>query len=223
MRPMRTGHSVGVNSLLLMVCLMVVTFTTIAGGDIVSFDMTVSWNPASPGGTQPPAWLSATFDDEDSPGEVILTLTATNLMVSEKVEGWYFNLDPNLDPGLLTFSDPNKTGSFDDPNVSVSTNDFMADGDGYFDILILFETADGGTRSFGQGDAVEYTIGGIASLTAGSFEFISFPNGGDGQYITVAKVQGIDGDDSGWVTIPEPSSIVLLSLGWLGLLRKKRK
>ncbi len=208
------------------VMVVVLVFTSNVAATIVSFDMSVAWNGASPEGAAP--WLNATFDDQGAAGDVILTITAVNLTLTEKVWGWYFNLDPLLDPDQLIFSGPSKSGNgagpwFDDPDILTGSNAFKADGDGSFDLLIQFETADGGTHSFEAGDSVEYTISGIGSLMANSFYYMSDPEpGGAGEYITTAHVLGIgEAAISGWVTIPEPAMICLLGLG--GLLLRRRK
>jgi hypothetical protein len=193
---------------------------------LVSFDMSVIFT--GPGVlTNPPPWLNATFDDGGSAGTVDLTISAIGLDVdNEKVQGVYFNLDPALDPTQLVFSAPIKTetSGFEDPGINLGTDSFKADGDGYFDILISFNP-DGLGVAFNGGESVQYTIT-LAGLTADSFDFISAPDGGKGEYVTAAHLLslGVTGEyDSAWVAIPEPGTIVLLGFGSLTLLRRKRK
>lgn len=208
------------------VMVVVLVFTSNVVATVVSFDMTLAWDGASPGGATP--WLNATFDDQGTAGDVILTITATNLTSTEKVKDWYFNLDPTLDPDLLSFSSPpSKSGSgaapwFDDPVISKGSNGFKAGSDGWFDLLIEFAVANvNETQNFDAGDSVEYTISGISSLTANSFDFMSSPGDSHGPYVTAAHVLGIGEDDSGWVTIPEPATLCLFGLGGLLLRRGK--
>lgn len=192
-----------------------------ASAALVSFDMTVIFEgPGVP--TNPPPWLNATFDDGGSAGTVDLTITALGLIGNqEKVRGVYFNFDPALDLTQLVFSAPSKTGSFEDPVISLGVDSFQADGDGLYDILIDFNN-DGQQKAFNGGDAVKYTIS-LASLTANSFDFSSTPSGEMGAYQTAAHLLGLgESQDSAWVTIPEPTTICLLGLGVL-LLRRKRK
>ncbi|MBN2456304.1 MAG: PEP-CTERM sorting domain-containing protein [Sedimentisphaerales bacterium] len=214
-----------IKSLTLVLCMMAV-FTSTVAANIVSFDMSVVWNGATPALLSP--WLNATFDDEGTEGSVVLTITAGNLSgTQEKVKELHLNLDPTLNPLDLDFSAPTLiSGEFDDPSADTGLNAFKADGDGKYHILIEFGTADGGTDSFGAGDAVEFTINGIASLTASSFNFICLPKKvGEGEYFSVAHILGIEDigeGGSGWITIPEPASIAPLAIGALALLRKRR-
>lgn len=189
--------------------------------DIVTYDLSVEFSGASPPGGAAP-WLRATFDDGGGAGSVDLRLEAANLTGTEFVFQWTFNLDPLLDPTDLIFSAPTKTGSFDDPVVGLGTDSFMADGDGLFDIRVLFANSDGAPTRFGSGDAAEYTITGIAGLTASSFDYLSAPAGGQGPFPTAAHVGGIgaNGEDSGWITVPEPASLALLLLGACVLRRR---
>ena len=215
----------------IVVCLLLMALTCAADGALVSFDLTIEFSGATPPDGAA-LWLNATFDDEGSAGSVILMLTTTptattGLTGTEFVSNWMFNLDPDLDPTALDFTLLSKTGSFDDPDISTAVDDFKADGAGYFDIKIAFETGGGkdkDSKRFGVGDAVQYTITGIASLTADSFNFLC-TSADHGPFPTAAHVQGIGdtGDDSGWVTVPEPATLSLLVLGGLGVLLHRRR
>ncbi|MCD4699915.1 MAG: PEP-CTERM sorting domain-containing protein [Phycisphaerae bacterium] len=197
-----------------------------AQGALVSFDLSVEFSGATPPAGAAP-WLNATFDDGGLAGAVTLTLTTTptpttGLTGAEFVSNWMFNLDPGLDPTELIFSSPTKTGGFDDPVISTGVDAFKADGTGYFDIWIAFEAGGGVDKRFGAGEAVEYTITGIDSLTAESFDFLC-TLADHGPFPTAAHVQSIgDEEDSGWTTVPEPATLSLLILGGLTLLRRKR-
>ena len=190
--------------------------------EIIPFNAVIEISGATPPeGT--PAWLSASFDDNNSPGSVTLTLVAENLTDAEFVSDWHFNLDPSLDPDALEFAIISKTGAFDDPTIDTDTDQLKAGGDGYSDILFSFETSNGPSTRFGVGDALTLQITGIATLTAQSFNWTTSPGKGGGDksgYIIVAHVQGVgpNDDDSGWVATPEPSSFFLVILGLLGLV-----
>jgi len=164
----------------------------------------------APAGTPP--WLNATFDDGGSPGSLTLTLSALGLTDAEFVRRWYFNLDPLLDPALLVFSSPVKTGQFTSPAIDTGPNAFKAGGDGYFDIELAFTNSGGPNRRFGAGDAATYTITGIPTLRVMSFDFDSVNGPGPRAYDTAAHVQGINDVDSGWIA-PEPAAMGLLALG----------
>ena len=188
---------------------------------VLKFDMSVEFSGATPpAGVSP--WISATLDDGGTPGSVTLTLENTNLIASEFIDAWYLNLDDSLDVTDLIFSAPSKTGTFSDPSISLSQNAFKADGDGRYDILIDF--AQSGPNRFGVGESVQFTITGIANLLASDFNFLSAPDGGNGPFLAAAHVQGIGsgGNDSGWVTTPEPGSLALLGLGAVTLLRRRK-
>jgi len=200
--------------------------TTEAGATSVTFQASLEYAGGTPPVGSAP-WLTATFDDGNSSGLVTMTLVATNLTGNEFVSVWDFNLDPNLEPTDLIFSAPAKVGSFADPKISLGENEFKADGDGHFDILVGFVTSDGLPDRFSAGDSVSYTITGIQDLTANSFNFMSAPDGaGTGLYPTAAHVQATGGggdSTSGWVSVPEPVSLSLLGMGGLvAMLRRRR-
>ena len=189
-----------------------------AGGSIITYDLDYLFNPSGSPPAVPP-WLTVTIDDGGTAGSVTLTLAATNLTGTEFVSGWYLNLDPDLDPTALVFSEPTKTGLFDVDSIDTGVDAYKADGDGNFDILLSFGTsnAGGGTKRFGVAEAVEYTITGISTLTAGSFDFDS--QGLSGGLPTAAQVQSV-----GWITqLPEPATLALVALGAGALALGRRR
>jgi hypothetical protein len=204
---------VGVFLLLVYVCPLQAT--------IVSFD--VSWIYSGNGvPTNPPPWLNATFDDGGSSGSVDLTITLSGLTVDEKVWGVWLNLDPKLDPTKLVFSDPIKTGDFEVTGIGTGFDKFQADGDGMYDIRIEFDQ-DGLDLAFNGGEAVKYTIT-LPSLTASSFDFVSAPDGGQGEYKIAAHLQNLGTTgDSAWATIPEPATLFLLVAGAAAALRRRNR
>jgi hypothetical protein len=190
---------------------------------VITFDLNTEFSGATPPAGAAP-WLRATFDDGGGSGSVTMTLTALNLINQEFTFNWFFNLDPALNPNSLVFSAPAKVGAFADPAIATGVNAFQADGDGLYDIRLEFDNAPPANR-FGPGDAVTYTITGIPTLTANSFNFLSAPAGGSGPFPTAAHVGGIggSGDLSGWVTVPEPVTLGVLMLGVLPLSRATRR
>ena len=207
--------------LVTLVCIATMTPVT-AMATLISFGTTFEFSGGTPPAGATP-WLTATFDDGGTAGSVTLTLTATNLTGSEFVTDWDFNIDPALEAsiGSLLFGGPTKVGSFTDPTISKGVNAYQADGDGKYDIRFAFDPSGGVSSRFGVGDSATYTITGIPSLTANSFNFLSQPAGGHGPYYTAAHVQGIalgTSTGSGWVTTPEPSSFALFCAGFLGVL-----
>ncbi len=190
-----------------------------AQGSVISYGLSIEFSGGTPPAGSTP-WITATFDDQNTPGTVQLKLETTNLVGTEFVRGWYFNFNPLLNLSDISFSAPVKTGTFSDPTINMSTNAYKADGDGKYDIRIDFATS--GPNRFGVGDSVEYTITGLgsaAALVAADFDFMSQPDGGHGPFPTAAHVQGIGpgGSNSGWATVPEPASWMLTACALVGL------
>jgi hypothetical protein len=210
------------NALLLALALVMLATVPLTAA-VVVFDSSIEFSGATPPAGLPP-WLRATFDDGGGSGKVNLKFEATNLTGSEFVSDLMFNLDPALDPTSLVFGAITKVGTFDDPTISTGVDGFKADGDGKFDLQFAFSNAPPGTR-FGAGDSMSLDITGIASLTASSFNFLSAPDGGHGPFYTAAHVQGIgiDGNFSGWVTVPEPATWALVTTGGAGLALAARR
>ena len=134
----------------------------------IEFGLDYVYDGATPEGDRP--WLIARFTDGTGPDEgvVRLTLDAGNLTESQKIGGFWFNIDPP-DPFLpfLDFefeyieslSDPP-----DDPLKSIASGvdarkAGSADG---FDIEILFNTSNGNGKNdgskFGGGKTIVYDI-----------------------------------------------------------------
>lgn len=64
-----------------------------AGAALITFPLSMEYSGATaPAGPTP--WLTAVFDDGDEAGSVMLLLEATNIVGTEKVRDWNFNLDP---------------------------------------------------------------------------------------------------------------------------------
>lgn len=207
----------------MMAATVLALFVASAQAALTTFALSYEFSGATPPEGMAP-WLTATFDDHDTPGSVDLTLETTNLTDNEFAFELLFNLDPELDASALVFSAPVKTGEFADPTIDLGMNSFPGDGGGYFDIRVDFDNSNGPSTRFGVGDAVEYTITGISTLTTDSFDSLSAPHGGHGTHAVAAHVGGIgpDDGDSGWISVPEPGTLIVLVLGGLALLRRRR-
>jgi hypothetical protein len=212
-------------SLAAMACLVAVLSCGQAQATIVTYAMNLEFS----GGTAPSAsapWVVVNLDDHNQSGVVDLKVTAPGLTGSENLASLYLNLDPALDPNDLIFSSIVKSRAFTTPTISTGTNSFKADGDGKYDLLFGFSVG-GAPDTFVQGDTIELSISGIATLNAVSFFEFSLPAGGHGPYTSAAHVQNTGGGgQSGWITdgtnggpnIPEPGSATLLVLGAVGAL-----
>lgn len=181
-----------------------------ANATAITFDLDVEFSGAqSPMGQVP--WLRAVIDDGGGTGSVTLTLIALNLVGSEFVTGWYFNVNPVY--GSLAVAHVGGVAG----SASYSQNAYKADGDGKYDLLFSFDS-----NAFTAGESSVWTIS-AAGLKAVDFDLLSQPAGGHGPFRTAAHVQGIgtDGQGSGWITesgeIPEPGTVALVIAGILGL------
>lgn len=166
--------------------------------------------------SDPAPWIDAFFHDV-SPGTVDLTITASGLATGEFMSGIYINLNPNDAPTSLSFTKLSTTGSFSLPTISEGVDSFKADGDGKYDVLFSFGTAN--STTFSAGDSITYKITGVTGLTAMDFDYLSLPAGGHGPFLSAAHIQGIcTADGSAWVSptgltpVPEPTPAVLLSV-----------
>ncbi len=178
---------------------------------------------APPAGSLP--WLTVTTTDA-GPNVVFVEFTASNLTGSEYVSEWFLNVDPSLDVSQLSFTLDSQTGFFVVPVVEKLTDGFKADGDGFFDIRLTFDSSGTNVHRFSAGDAIKYSVSSTGgTVLSSSFSFLSAPGGGDGPFYSAAHVNstGVGGLESRWIAaVPEPSSALLLIAG-AGLLGRRRR
>jgi hypothetical protein len=171
----------------------------------VIFDFDNAFSGSPPAQTNTP-WLEAQFQDV-TPGTVRLTVLNLGLSGSENIDQLYFNLATNMNPLALSFSGLSISGA-DLPLISLGTNQFKADGDGKYDVLLDFAQGGTITNRFDGTDTFSCLISGIPGLTANDFNYLSFPAGGAGPFFAAGHVQRIgEGSLSGWISATSAGSV----------------
>lgn len=191
----------------------------------VSYSLDYTFSGTPPSGAAP--WVNVTFEDV-TPGTVLLSIYNVSLTGDEFNVDTYLNFNPAKDLSQLSFTYQNGSSGLQDLSVTKDANNLKADGDGYFDIDVMFATPNDGR--FEGGDYITYQITGISDLTASDFEFMSTSGGGNGDYFAAAKVQGmVMTSTSAWIgatqPVPEPGSAGLLALagGFCWLVRRSKR
>lgn len=194
-----------------------------ASATVVTFEANGTFSGTSPAGSPP--FVTLTLNDHGAPGLVTLTVDTPGLVSSEFVGKLFLNLNPALNPGGLALSNfAPLSGSLAAPSMSLSGNNNVAGG-GIFDLEFDFNTsnAGGGALRFNAGESFSIDIGGIGSLVATDFNFISEGQAGNGNQLIAVHVQGIGTGQSGWVgQVPEPTTALTgIMIGGLALLRRR--
>ena len=190
----------------------------------VTFNYTESFGAVSPDGPAP--WATSVIEDiaQDT---VRLTMSVADTVGQAVLTGMYFSLVDDSQSTLdgLDFTYVSGSGPAAS-QVLATTDGFMADGDGSYDILFDFPPPPG-PPSFGFGDTVVYEItgGGLDALDFNVFGTPG-PGGNPGPFLSVARFQstGPSGGDSDWVgAVPVPAAVWLFGSGLLGLVGVARR
>jgi len=185
-----------------LVALAAIGLSTMARADTITMNFNNSFSDggAPPQGSAP--WLVAVFQDTTT-NHVSLTLTAPNLTTNkgniENAEAWYFNSTT-----ALTIAHTGGTATYTGA-AAFSVDAYKADGDGWYDFVLNFQTGDSG---FTQGETATFDLTGTG-LTAANFLSQSNPlGGGSTPYYAAAHIQstGANGNGSAWVA-PQVSSV----------------
>jgi hypothetical protein len=198
---------------------------------------------ADPQGATP--WLTAVFQDQGG-GVVRLTMSTANLVGTEFVGVWNFNLNPALDPTLLAFSAVNIAAVSPDfvvaTDIDTGVDAFRPDGDGFFDIEFDFPQSSSANRfTAGESVVVDITYTGVGTFNETSFnvESADGPGMSPGPFHSAAHVQSISvAPGSGWIgnerppvvqtgggDVPEAASFLVwaLLIGSVGFAATRRR
>ena len=212
-------------------------FPIAAKADSFTYDYTVSFGAAPSGGTSP--WLQATFSDispiVEGDATIKLTLETTGILATESVNEWYFTIDGDLlddgTDGVFATDFEALLGNDDDvASWDLLFTNLQADGDGIYDFKFDFPEGNFADRFIG-GEEVIFTLhlDGV-DLTLANFEnILSAQGGGQGPFLSAAHILATGGGgESDWVApggepVPEPTTMLLLGSGLVGLMLYGRK
>ncbi len=213
-------------------CIIAICFLSsgISSAAIYEYELGTVYSGFAPISMPPsvPPWITAKFEDTQTPGIVKLTMSASDLYSGEFVAVWAFNFDPSMDASKLTFTPD--AGGYAAQAVLKGNNSQNADGDQNYDIRFEFYT-NSQDRFEGGMQSIYLIAYSGTGLDASDFNFKSDPGNPSlgGPFITAAHIQGIRvagyvKPQSGWISAggsavvaPEPGTMLLLGLGLIGI------
>lgn len=187
-------------------------------------------------------WLTALFEDKPN-GDVLLTLSAPNLTGTEFVSEWFFNFTTEKNVDNLVFSalsdgNPNSVSPLIYSGKKLIdytlASGFSGQGIGNngFKIDIPFVSSNNDGSRFTDEHYSRILISGLNDMVVLAEDFHVPVFKDDVEFISVAHVQAINGENSAWlkgydppppVATPEPASLILMGVGALGAAFLRRR
>src|SRR5262249_54419043 len=160
-----------------------------APANVVQYDVGSIFSAAIVGTTPAasPPWMTAKFDDGGGTGAGTFEFAeADGRDAASLITEVDFKVVSSVNPSEVLISATSKVVWFDIDQSGLGTDIFQAEEKSAYDIGFSFGTsnAGGGIHRFAAGEKVTYTITGIASLSASSFDVLSAPAGGAGPFKT---------------------------------------